>query len=274
MKKITSLYLSSFLVILISCLSINFLLAQDNIKDNTKRELVIKGVYHGTNLYIQNSSTSDTEYCVKEIYVNNKVVKFPATTAFDINMSFLKINDEVVVKIIHTGSCTPKILNPQAIKDRLPFRFSSINVDMNTMIWVTRGEKKFGQFFIQIKNNRTWIVEKVISCKGSAQQNVYTLPLTHRGGENIYRIKYLDVTGKYYYSPEIKFVSEGEQQISFYPKSVTSRITFSRSTNYQILDNNGKLVLQGDGLTVDCSNLSLGAYYLLFEGQEERFFKK
>jgi hypothetical protein len=270
MKKMIPSYSLSLFAVLFSIFCSTSLLAQDN----TKKELVIKGVYHGTNLYVQNSQTSSTEYCIKEIFVNNKVIKFPATTAFDINMSFLKINDEVVVRIVHTGSCSPKVLNLQAIKDRLPFRFSSINVDMNTMVWVTKGEKKFGQFFIQIKNNRTWIVEKVISCKGSAQQNVYTLPLTHRAGENIYRIKYLDVTGKYYYSPEIKFVSEGEQQVSFYPKSVTSRITFSRSTTYQILDNDGKLVLEGNGLTVDCSNLNLGAYYLLFEGQEERFFKK
>ncbi len=273
MKKTLFFYLFSFFAALLFVLFSNSLFAQAA-KDNTKKELLIKGVYHGTNLYVQNPQISNTEYCIKEIHVNNKVVKFATTTAFDIDMSFLKINDEVIIKIIHTGDCTPKILNPRAIKDRLPFRFSSINVDMNTMVWVTGGEKKFGQFFIQIKNNRTWIVEKVISCKGNAQQNVYTLPLTHRGGENIYRIKYLDVTGKYYYSPEIKFVSEGQQQISFYPKSVTSRITFSRSTTYQILDNNGKLVLEGDGLTIDCSNLRFGSYYLLFEGKEERFFKK
>ncbi len=270
MKKRFPLCLFSLFVVLSSVFYSTSLLAQSN----TKKELVIKGVYHGTNLYVQNPQTSNSQYCIKEIFVNNKAVKFPATTAFDINMSFLKVNDQVVVRIIHAKDCTPKILNSQAIKDRLPFRFSSINVDMTTMVWVTKGEKKFGQFFIQIKNNRTWIVEKVISCKGNAQQNIYRLPLNHNAGENIYRLKYLDVTGKYYYSPEIKFVSEGQQQVSFYPKSVTNRITFSRSTNYQILDNNGKLILEGNGLTVDCSNLNLGAYYLLFEGQEARFFKK
>lgn len=239
-----------------------------------KKEMTIKGIYHGTNIYVQNPNLSGTEYCIKEIYINNIAVKFPPSTAFDIDLSFLKINDEVNVRIVHTGVCSPKILNPQAIRERVPFRFSSIKVDINGLAWNTVGEKKFGQFFIQIKNNKTWIVEKVISCKGSATRNVYTLPLAHRAGENIYRIKYLDVSGKYYYSPEIKFVSEGEQQVTFYPKSVTNRITFSRETSYQILDNEGKMIIQGKGLTVDCSNLKMGAYYLLFEGQEERFFKK
>jgi len=270
MKKILLFYFYVIFIILLFILCSTSIFAQDN----TQKEIVIKGVYHGTNLYIQNPNISGGNYCVKEILVNNKPIKFPTTTAFDINMSFLKVNDEVIIRIIHTADCTPKILNPQVIKDRVPFRFSSINVDMNAMVWITKGEKKFGQFFIQIKNNRTWIVEKVISCKGNASQNSYTLPLIHLAGENIYRIKYLDVSGKYYYSPEIKFVSEGEQQVSFYPKSVTNRITFSRSTNYQILDNNGKLILEGNGLTVDCSNLRLGSYYLLFEGLEERFFKK
>ncbi|MCS6834302.1 MAG: hypothetical protein NZ521_12065, partial [Flammeovirgaceae bacterium] len=63
-------------------------------------ELLLTGVYRGANLYIQNPHDGNGNYCITAIYINNqKLEKVPQSTAFNLDLSFLKENEAIVIKI-------------------------------------------------------------------------------------------------------------------------------------------------------------------------------
>lgn len=236
-------------------------------------ELILKGVYQGSNLYVQNPSDGQGSYCIERVTINGKVMKHPNSSAFDIDLSVLQKGHTVELRILHKSGCVPNILNPQAIRAREKFVFSSINLTANYIVWATRGEKKFGQFFVQAKRNNSWHITKVLPSKGSVADNSYQIPLTHRPGNNLYRIKYLEVTGKYFYSPEVNFVLT-KDQITFYPRRVSTKLTFSKKVKYTVSDINGNMLKEGESLSIDCTSLVTGTYLLKFGKQNEKFFKK
>jgi hypothetical protein len=237
-------------------------------------ELILTGIYHGTNLYVQNPKDATGHYCISEVYVNNKKINIPISTAFDIDLSFLKREEPVVIKIVHNDNCLPKIINPAAIKPRDEFQFSFAEVTPNKVNWVAKGEKKFGQYFLEHYRNNAWSVEKVLNCKGDAGNNLYNVEITHSQGENKYRIKYLEITGQTYYSPELSFLVTSSEQIEFYPQNVTTTITFSKPVKYELKDLSENIVLRGEGTTIDCSNLASGNYWLIFNNRAEKIVKK
>jgi hypothetical protein len=240
---------------------------------NSATEMIITGVYHGTNLFVQNPHDGNNNFCVSEVYVNDKKVEHQKATAFDIDLSFLKVNDAVTIKIIHGNECTPKVMNLNAIKAREEFQFTSADPTDSKVIWTTKGEKKFGQYFVETFRNNVWVVEKVMNCKAQAGNNIYEANVLHNSGTNKYRIKYLEISGKSAYSKEIVYVSE-EEQVSFYPKSVTANITFSKVVRYEVLDVYYNVVMRGSGAIVDCTGLKTGTYYLVFDNRTEKFLKK
>ena len=80
--------------------------------------LTLSGVYHGKNLYVQNPFTGNMkDFCTNEVYVNDRLVmKDIQSSAYEIDLSHLKEQDPVTIKITHKDDCKPKILNPQVIK--------------------------------------------------------------------------------------------------------------------------------------------------------------
>jgi hypothetical protein len=236
-------------------------------------DMIITGVYHGTNLFVQNPHDGANNFCVSMVYVNDKKVEHQNSTAFDIDLSFLKMNEAVTVRIVHGSDCMPKVMNLNAIKAREEFQFTSAEPTESKLIWTTKGEKKFGQYFLEVFKNNVWVVEKVMNCKAQAGNNIYEANVLHNSGKNKYRIKYLEISGKSAYSPEVVYVSE-EEQVSFYPKSVQEHITFSKSVRYEVLDVYYNVVMRGSGATVDCTGLKLGTYYLVFDNRTEKFLKK
>ncbi len=236
-------------------------------------ELIITGVYHGTNLYVQNPHDGKGNYCISEVYLNNKRVEHAATTAFDIDLSALQLKDAITVKIIHRDDCMPKIMNLNAIKAREEFQFTNIEATDDKIIWVAKGEKKFGQYFIEVFKNNAWMIDKVFNCKAQQGNNVYDSPISHASGTNKYRIKYLEISGKSNYSQEVSFVSDAER-VTFYPKSVLEEITFSKVVKFEVLDIYYNVLIRGNGASIDCAKLKSGSYYLIFDNRTEKFLKK
>jgi hypothetical protein len=237
-------------------------------------ELVLAGVYHGTNLYVQNPHTPGGDYCISKILINDKPVeKVPQSTAFEIDLSHLKINDNVVVKIYHSSDCGPKVINPSAIRVKEEFQFASVEVTDEFVQWVSTGEKNYGKYFIEKFANNSWVVDKVVSSKSKPGSNFYSQEIAHHSGINKYRVKYLEISGKSYFSTIVEYESQAEK-VTFFPKRVTNKITFSREVDYEILNVYGNSVTKGSGNIVNCSRLKTGTYYLNFDNRTEKFFKK
>ena len=238
-------------------------------------EIVLTGVYQGKNLFVQNPAVGqDKTYCVDEVYVND-VKKMSAITqsAFEIDLSDLEIDAEVTVKILYKDGCTPKIINPQVLRPSATFQFSNFTVDNNSVDWTTIGETPKYLFYVEHFVNGNWLAIKKFEAKNTGA-GIYSLPVTHSTGVNKYRIKAQNEEDHHmFYSKVIEFDPNAEP-ITFFPKSVTSKITLSRPTGYEVVDAKGNVLKKGKGTEISLTELKSGVYYLNIENRREKFFKK
>ena len=239
-------------------------------------DLTISGVYHGQNLYIQNPSLGNKIYCTNEVFVNNRKVMSKITSSiYEINLSYLKLNDSVTVVITHQASCTPKVLNPDVLRPLPNFQFIASSVDQDVIKWTTNGERKTDTYQVQYKSNGTWLTLQTIVANNTG---IYSTPIQHNAGLNTYRIKYSQLDGKVLYSKEmpftIHFIARKAEPVTFYPRNVNDKIYFSRETPYEIRTTNGRVLRRGRGKLLTVNELTTGVYVLSFDNKKERFFKK
>lgn len=238
-------------------------------------DIVLTGVYSGSsNLFVQCSGAGLKENCITSIEVNGKKVQFSKALAFEIDLkTTVKANEQVTVKITYGANCVAKVINPQIIKSQESFSFVSVNVAADNITWVAKGEKRFGQYIVQVFKGNAWADEQGVSCRGVGGSQSYSVKVSHKTGVNKYRVKYIETGGKTILSGEGAFTSQTDN-ITFYPQRVTAKITFSQKVKFKILDTANKVLKEGDALSVDCSDLPMGVYTLEFAGQKEKFFKK
>ena len=172
------------------------------------QELKLEGVYQGKDLYIQNPmATNYAEFCVQQVYVNDKMVAEKLrTSAFVVRLSHLKVGDPVRVRIIHKGSCQPKVLNPQVIRaEALGFQFRALEVGSDSLRWLTAGEHDAGLFVLERYQEDHW--EPLLSreVEQTDQADVVTVPIDHNNRMNRYRVRLVEKRGKVYYSQEKEY---------------------------------------------------------------------
>ncbi|MBO9700830.1 MAG: hypothetical protein J7604_11520 [Sporocytophaga sp.] len=237
--------------------------------------LTVSGVYQGKNLYVQNPFTGNMkDFCTNDVFVNDvKVMSNIQSSAYEIDLSNLKLNDPVTVKITHKDDCKPKVLNPQVIRASSSFQFSSFNIDPENIMWATKGEKPRGKFFVEHFINNSWVTVKEISGKESGMLNNYDIKSAHHSKLNKYRIKYLENDGQVFYSQVLEFNSD-LAPITWYPKRVTDKIYLSREADFEVLDAYGNVVRKGAGKEINMADLSSGVYYLNVDNTTNKVLKK
>jgi hypothetical protein len=237
--------------------------------------LTLTGVYQGKNLYIQNPfAGNQKDFCANEVFINDiKVLTNIESSAFEIDLSHLKVHEPVTIKITHKDDCKPKILNPQVIRATSTFTFSSFHVDAEHIIWSTKGEKAGGKLVVEHFQYNSWAPVKEIAAKGGVIINNYDVKASHNSDLNKYRIKFTEPDGQVFYSQIVEFKSTLER-VTFYPTRVTDKITLSRDADYQVLDAVGTEIKRGKGKEVDLSGKPSGVYYLNVDNQTNKVFKK
>ncbi len=237
-------------------------------------EIVIAGTYQGKNLYVQNPFTGNLQdFCTLDVFVNNKKLTTNLNaSAFEIDLSFLQLDDEVLVKIVHKDDCKPKVLNPTVIKSTSHFHFVNLLVDEDNIIWTTSGEKQVGKFFVEQFWHNAWVILSEMDSKGGLGTNAYQMPSKHHSGINKYRIRFKDVNGHFFYSKTTEFNSN-KAPVTFTPQKVSNTIILSQHTHYEILDQNGVSLLKGTGMYISVSSLKPGDYYLNVDNRTEKFSK-
>ena len=237
--------------------------------------LTVSGVYQGKNLYVQNPFTGNMkDFCTDEVFVNDvSVLTNIKSSAFEIDLSSLKMNESVTVKIVHKEDCKPKILNPQVIRLNSSFQFTSFSVSNESLNWVTKGEKVGDKVLVEQFLYNNWISMKEISAQGSVSINTYHQNGNHHSGINKYRVKFVEKEGTVFYSKVIEYRSD-LPEVTFYPKRVANKIYLSRTTDFEIIDGYGNVILKGKGKEVPCEALGEGVYYLNIDNKTEKFLKK
>lgn len=238
--------------------------------------VVLNGAYKGKNLYVQNPFTGNMkDFCTLEVHINGeKKMSSIQSSAYEVDLSFLKMGDPVIIKIVHSPDCKPKVLNPQVIRNNSnEFHFLSFNSSDSKLNWSSKGESGGAKMFIQQFTRGQWINVSEKRAKGLPSKSEYSHTVTHHNGLNKYRIKYLDVHGKVVYS-HVSEYNSSEEDVTFYPSRVSTSITLSRSSSYEIMDSYGNVIKKGKGAKIDCIGLKSGVYYLNMHNQTEKFYKK
>ena len=239
---------------------------------SAKADIEIYGVYQGKNVYVQNPFTSNMkDYCTKEVFVNDvKLMTEIHASAYEIDLSFLPVNDPVTIRITHKEDCNPKVLNPHVVKIQTTFTFNSANLEKRQFSWATKNEHAKGRYFIERYEYSHWKILNEIYSSGAGR---YVQPITHNSGSNKYRIKYLDERGNAIYSDVMDYESDNKP-ITIYPKRVTDILYLSDSVFYQVLDKYGNEISKGIKKEVNLERLPSDIYYLNVDNRTFKFFKK
>jgi hypothetical protein len=243
-------------------------------RDSLYHEMQITGVYQGNSLYIQNPYYNQKEkFCISHVVVNKKEQDLNyRLSALKLDFNGIALNSPVSIHITHMIQCTPKIVNPLAIYYHSNFKFTKLILNDTTLYWETKGDRPEGLFTIEQLNYDYWSVVNEIQAKGIFDGASYEYPPSYMAGPNKFRVKYSLPSGQHLYSEEIEYV--------YYHEPVTfhiagSRMVFSAVTEYEIQDQDGKTIIQGEGKEIPIRYLRPGDYVLLFdEGRAEGFTKK
>lgn len=238
------------------------------------QELLLSGVYKGEGLYIQNPYNADSgQFCVQSILVNGKKTNTNLQlTAVRLNFKGVDLYTPVSVKIIHGDSCKPRIVNPEAVLYHSNFKFDSLVLNDSIMHWYTKGDRRDGKFKIEKLKNDYWEEVKVMRAKGRFDGAQYVYFPEHVEGGNKYRIKYELPEGRYLYSVEMEFYHYPES-VSFSPRIVTDKMTFSQEASYEIFRGD-ESILQGKAKEIPLRMLAPGDYTIVLNGGEEEGFVK
>ncbi len=237
-------------------------------------EFTFKGVYQGKNIYVQNPLSDDRKnFCTKAVYVNDLlVVNNPKTSAYEVDLSYLSINEPLLIKIIHSGGCVPKVINPQVIRAKNKFQFLSVYVDSSVIRWITKSEVENGKYFLEQYISDKWVIIDMQEAIHDNNTNQYQTIPKHERGLNRYRIKYV-TEEDVFYSQVQQFYAKNSP-VTVMPDTAQEKIVLSRETDYEILDAEGNQVAQGKAKEIDLVHLSAGLYYLNIENRTEKIIKK
>lgn len=265
MMNKTKIYLTAFAAIFISCIALG-------------GTIVLDGNYQGKNIYVQNPfSGTGVGFCTYEVRVNGNVTTDEInSSAFEIDLTIhqLNIGDKVNIAIKHKDDCKPKVLNPEVLKPKSTFEIVEMDIDKDgVMKWSTKGESGKLPYIVEQFRWNKWIKVGEVEGNGTPEQNNYSFKITPHTGENQFRVKQIDYTGKPRYSKSAKFVSTAPE-ITFSPVKVAKDIIFTGETMFEIYDSYGNIVKKGFADKVDVSNLKKGIYYLNYDYKTDKFVKK
>lgn len=259
-----------FFVLLISLFALNV---------NATGVIVLEGHYQGKNLYVQNPfAGSGVGFCTFEVTINGEVTTDEVnSSAFEIDfMNFqLKVGDPVIVKIKHKDDCKPKVLNPEVLKPKSTFEVVSMEINKDgNFNWTTKSETGKLTFIVEQFRWNKWIKVGEVDGTGTSAENTYEFKITPHSGENKFRVKQIDYSGKPRYSQASRYLST-VPAITFSPIKAKDVVDFTGETLFEVFDQFGNIVKKGYGNKVEITNLKKGIYYLNYDNKTgETFIKK
>jgi len=246
-------------------------------------EIIISGIYQGKNLFVQNPLSSDAKtYCANEVFVNDqKIISEVKVAAFEVDLSYLEINEPVTIRITHKDGCAPRLINPQVVRPSAGFQIEKMEVSLNHIRWNTVDENPKFVYYVESLRNGNWIVIEKLMAKEEGK-GIYLIPIIHATGDNKYRIKAQNTqTHQTFYSRTITFnpdtdpvIEPTSETITFSPEYPKDQLLLSKEVAYEIIDSQKKIIIKGKGQIVNIKALKAGIYYLKVAEQTEKFVKR
>ena len=185
----------------------------------------------------------------------------------------LKFGDEVVVEILHSDDCTPRVLNPEDLKPMPTFETLFMNISpQGEFKWVSQNETGSLPFIIEQFKWNKWVKVGEIEGIGTPEKHEYTFNLFLHSGENKFRIKQKGMNALVKISQEVSVVGTVNKPSFAIPIDFSS-IDFSADTNYELCDQYGQIIRRGFGKQILTENLDKGEYYLCYDNSLAEFNK-
>lgn len=240
--------------------------------------MVLDGKYQGKDLYVINSvSASGVGYCVFEVLVNGQISSDEWNSpAFEIDLGIygLQLGDDIVVTIKYKEGCLPKVINPGVLEPQSTFQISDINITESGMFnWETSGETGTLPYIVQQFKWNKWVNVGEVMGKGVAGRNSYNYQTIEVSGVNKFRVAQKTRNGELKSSSSVEYSSSMSPVSIMYDKKGRT-IEFSKETNYELYNVYGQIVKRGFGAKADLTNLPKNYYYISFDNNTEKFYRK
>lgn len=262
-------FLNTFISVIFLVLS-NFLMAEQNV-------LILEGVYQGKDLYVKNpNKTNEVGKSISKIIVNGKVTSDEVNSSslvIDLSLYQLVVGDTVEVKIYHDKEVRPVIKNPEVLKPKSTFVLEDIYIENKVLSWETTQENGQLTYIIEQYKWNEWVKTGEVDGNGMSTKNTYKFKVSTHSGENKFRVYQVDFTGKKRTSKEV-ILKSNKEEVTFYPKKVREKLTFSAETSFEIVNHYGNLVKKGKDKEIDLSALKTGVYYIKFDNEISSFTKQ
>lgn len=243
------------------------------------QDTIISGNYYGKNIYIINPAIKQDppSYCISKITVNGKVIGDEIlSNSLEIDFPFygIKQQDSIIIKISYTKGCKFKIINPEVLKAKSDFAFTSSKAHKKgRLIWTISGEPT-NPFTIEQFRWKKWLSVGEVDANDTVTKNTYSFEIKPHYGQNLFRILYADANGDITYSKAIKYRSATAKEVMLTSLKVTNQLHFSAETMYEIYDEKGNFIFDGFDQSVDVSDLPKGKYWVNYDNKSEMFTKK
>ena len=240
--------------------------------------IMLEGRYQQRNIFVINAASTDgIGYCIYEVLVNGLITTDEINTqAFEIDLTIygLKTGDPVNILIKHKDGCTPKILNPGALEPSPSFVCTSITCGINgSLTWETTGEMGKIPFIIQQYKWNRWVNIGEVLGNGTNVKNIYRFQTQLTSGLNKFRVVQKSFEGDLRKSSVCE-VSSNVESVNYRYDKKSKSVYFSADTSYELYNVFGQVVKRGRGASIDCTALSKGEYWVSFDNQTEKFYKK
>ncbi len=240
--------------------------------------VVVEGKYQNKNLFVQNGfAASGVGFCTYEVIVNGRVATDEINaSSFEIDLAQfqLKYGDKVTIEIKHRDDCSPRILNPEALKPKATFDATYLSVSNGGLLtWTTANENGSLPFIIEQFKWNKWIQVGEVQGVGTQTENSYSFQAELNSGENRFRIKQVGYGALPKYSRTVTCVSV-VPPLTFSTNKSSDDIVFSGQTMFEVYDIYGQIVKKGFGKQISISNLQKGHYFLCYDNSVTEFKKK
>jgi hypothetical protein len=241
--------------------------------------LIVEGKYQNKNIYVQNSfNQNGVGFCAYEVYVNgNRTTDEVNSSAFEIDLRpyNLQTGDKVEIQIFHKDGCTPRVLNPEALKPRPTFETQTITISTTGLLsWTTTKEGGSLPFIVEQYRWNKWVYVGEVQGAGTPGTNNYSFQVTPHSGENRFRVKQVGFGKEVKYTPEVTYTPSDKPTLSFTQSKDSKQVTLSGESLYEMYDGYGNVVLKGFGSKIDLTDFEKGTYYLCFDNQIVPITKK
>lgn len=243
-----------------------------------QQTLEISGLYQGENLLVVNDPTADgVGFCCYEVRVNGMLSSDAVNSnAFEVDLSALglPLGKGVSVRLKHRSGCAPRILNPEVIQPGPGFQLVDFQAaPTGEVMWVTSGEHGRMPFVLQQFKWGKWVDVVRLDGRGGPKDQRYAAQVQPVRGENVLRLTHLAPDGTLEVKGEARFHGDVPAVTMTYD-SKEQRVRFSSTTQYELVDSFGTVVLRGVGSEATLRYLSRGEYFVNFGAGTEVLKKR